>query len=62
MSYCVICLNNKNTKDNKFVLNPSLDAFEKLLVRAGERHNYKVSEVTEFVECTKNVTARTLFD
>ena len=36
MDYCAICLNNKNTKGNKFVLNPSLDAFEKLLVRAGE--------------------------
>ena len=62
MDYCVICLSNKNTKDNKFVLNPSLDAFEKLLVRAGERHNYKDSELTEFVERTKSVTARVLFD
>ena len=56
MDYCVICLNNKNTKDNKFVLNPSLDAFEKLLVRARERHNYKDSKVKE------GVTARELFD
>ena len=51
--YCVICLNNKNNKDNKFVLNPSLDAFEKLLVRAKERHNYKDSKVTEGVTVTK---------
>ena len=56
MDYCVICLNNKNTKDNKFVLNPSLDAFEKLLARARERHNYKDSKVTE------GVTATELFD
>ena len=62
MDYCAICLNNKNTKGNKFVLNPSLDAFEKLLVRAGERHNYKGSEVTEFVELKKSVTARESFD
>ena len=62
MDYCVICLNNKNTKDNNFVLNPSLDAFKKLLVRAGERHNYKDSEVTEFAEHTKSVIARELFD
>ena len=62
MDYCAICLNNKNTKDNKFVLNPSLDAFEKLLVIAGERHNHKGSEATEFVELKKRVTARELFD
>ena len=49
MDYCVISLNNKNTKDNQFVLNPSLDAFEKLLVIAGEQHNYKDSEMAEFV-------------
>ena len=53
MDYCVICLNNKNTKDNKFVLNPSLDAFEKLLARAREQHNYKDSKVTEGVTATK---------
>ena len=43
-------------------MNPSLDAFEKLLVKAGERHNYKDSVVTEFVERTKSVTSRELFD
>ena len=43
-------------------MNPLLDAFEKLLVRVGERHNYEDSEVTEFVERTKSVTARELFD
>ena len=43
-------------------MNPLLDAFENLLVRVGERHNYKDSEVTEFVERTKSVTARELFD
>ena len=43
-------------------MNPALDTFEKLLVRAGERHNYKDSEVTEFVERTKSVTARELFN
>ena len=48
MDCCVICLNNKNTKDNKFVLNPSLDAFKKL--------------VTKFFGRTKRVTARELFD
>ena len=62
MDYCVICLSNKYTKDNKFLVNPSLDTFEKLLVRAGERHNYKDSEVTVFVERTKSVTARELFN
>ena len=48
MDCCVIFLNNKNTRDNKFVLNPSLDAFEKL--------------VKKFFERTKRVTARELFD
>ena len=62
MDYCIICLSNKNTKDNTFVLNPSLDAFEKLLVRAGEWHNYKDSELTEFNARTKSITARESFD
>ena len=43
-------------------MNPSLGAFEKLLVRAEEPHNYKDSEVTEFVEYTKSVTAKELSD
>ena len=43
-------------------MNPSLVPFEKLLVRAGERHNCKDSEVTEFVERTKCIAARELFD